>query len=287
MLSARAIRAAAIGLGATLPMSGCIIVVDGEDFHDRDWDHHDRHDRSHRAWTEVIPDNAAEATRALIIDSPVGDVSVEPTDGPARIEARASGPRSSRLKAVDIAVTQIDGALRIEPVWPDQRRDNESCDLTVYLPVRDGVSINATAGDVCVTGMAGLLEITTSAGDICVEDHRGPADVSTNAGDISAVRVSGDIRARAVAGDIELYDVGWPIEALTSAGDVEVAMRPGFTGTIHATTATGDVQLLGEDYDHEHGPSAALSVSLGDSEQVCKISTNTGDVAVSVLSEPR
>jgi hypothetical protein len=287
MLSAGLIRSSLIGLAVTLPMTGCIIVVDGEDWHDGD--RHDRyqHNRSSRAWTEIIPDDAIAATHALVIDSPVGDVSVERTDGRARIEARASGPRSSRLRAMDIAVTEIDGTLRIEPVWPDGRLNHESCDLTVHLPARDGVSIAATAGDVCVSGMGGPLDISTNAGDICVEDHDGPAAVSTSAGDISAVRVAGGVSARAVAGDIELFDVGWPVEAVTNAGDIEVALRPGFAGTINARTATGDVDLLGQEYDHEHGPAASLSVTLGDSDLVCDISTNTGDVAVSVLSEPR
>lgn len=271
--------------------SGCIIVVNSEEWDD-DWDHewHDDHndDLTKRSWTQPIDANAINATSSLVVRSDAGDITIEPTDGPARIRAEARGPNRDRVDAVAISIVQDGDELVIEPVWPDgTTRRNESVELVIAVPVRTGVSVRTDAGDVGVADMAGALTVSTSAGDVEVDGHNGPARISSSAGDIELMHVSGAIDAETSAGDVDLFNVGWPIEAVTSAGDITVAMRHGFSGELNASTSAGQIDMPGRGSKSKMGAMQSASHTLGDgsSDAECRFATSAGDIDIRVLPQ--
>lgn len=270
----------AIAVGA---VGGCIIVVDGT--HDDDWHHsyHDGKPRAERTWSADIHESLLAETDALRVKSRAGDVTIEPTEGPARVEAHARGPNADRVQEIRLAMRSEGGTLHIEPVWPrDTWRNNESVDLVIRVPTREGVEVRTSAGDVEVAAMAGTLRIETSAGDVEVDGHDGAAHVDSSAGDIWMEHVTGEIGAETSAGDIDLHDVGWPIEAITSSGDVTVMMRPGFSGVLHAATSAGDIDLPGPGERRRTGPIKSVSLEMGEGEDECVFKTSSGDVTVRV-----
>lgn len=282
MISTLGRLALVAGMAASVFTSaGCIIVVDGTH---GSYSYHDEEPKARRAWTADIDTAKLDRTSSLAVDSRAGDVSIELTDGPARVEAEARGPDADRVKMVRLTVETDGDELRIVPRWPrGSWRDHERVDLTIYVPRRVGVEIDTSAGDIRVEGMSGLLKIESSAGDVEIADHDGPVRVDSSAGDIQMDHVSGDIEAETSAGDIDLHDVGWPIEALTSAGDVTVLMRPGFAGEMHAVTSAGDVRLPGDAVHQERaGAMQSASTRLGDAKEKCVFKTSAGDITVRV-----
>ncbi|MEO1583740.1 MAG: DUF4097 family beta strand repeat-containing protein [Planctomycetota bacterium] len=308
MTTPTARSAALIGAAAAITgLSGCLIVVDGSS---SGWDkdkakHKDGWNgssysndwsgkaKAKRSWTIGIDEGLVASTDALRVLSEAGDVKLVPTDGPATIEAYARGPDRERLDQIEIIVTVDEGVMVVEAAGLELDRsenwnDGISIDLVIEIPQRDGVTIDTSAGDVYVAGMAGELGVASSAGDVEVDGHAGPAAIASSAGDIDVHDADGPILAETSAGDISLSHVGWPIEAATSAGDIDVLMLPGFHGHLHASTTAGSVSLPGSSSRTALGPMSTASATIGsprsDDEEPaeCVFVTSAGDISVSI-----
>ncbi len=286
--AARAALAAGL-VAAAAATGGCIIVVDGSDWEDeRDHDSSSYHDadNARRSWVHGIDAGMLDATTSIHVESGAGDIVLKPTDGPPTVRASARGDSRSRLSEVSVSTTRDGETLRIEPRWPDGRRHkNERADLVIEVPARNGVGIVTHAGDVSVASMAGPITVSTSAGDIEIDRHDGPARVTSSAGDIELRHITGPVEAETSAGDIELHDVGWPVAALTSAGDIDVAMRPGFSGRLVASTSAGTIALPGTGSSSRDAGARTATHTIGDNPEGgrCTFRTSAGDIRVREL----
>ncbi|MGD1048717.1 MAG: DUF4097 family beta strand repeat-containing protein [Candidatus Krumholzibacteriaceae bacterium] len=187
------------------------------------------------------------------------DVDVEREDGGIKISIRY--PDQSRSDRNVIALLM-------------QRYEALSVDVNVMVPAELDVKIITASGDVQLASVAGPSEITTasgsveatgvgklkidaSSGDMTVSGVAGNAFLSSASGDIEAHHVSGDAAVRSASGDITLSEIGGDLTAASTSGDVTVngvrgivfsgtsgsARFTGVRGQVSASAASGDVEV--------------------------------------------
>ena len=258
-MTAAAISATAVGMG------GCLIVVGGDG-----WDH-DRHSyhaehRAERSWSTAIDAAMFEESVAIRVATRAGDITIERTAGPASMKIHAASRDADRLSELTIEPRIEHGTLIVEPDWPGGWQSRDMCEIVLRIPVRDGVTIETTAGDVLVDGMQGRLTVETSAGDIDIRDH------------------NGSVRAETSAGDIAVSDALGPIEVRTSAGDIDARMNHGFSGLIRASTTSGELDLPGGAAVSRSGAMRSGTARLGDDSTECVFRTSSGDISVQAFA---
>ncbi|MFB7852925.1 DUF4097 family beta strand repeat-containing protein [Streptomyces sp. NPDC056053] len=124
--------------------------------------------------------------------------------------------------------------------------------VDVKLP-SDQSSLRAetTSADITVNGDLQVLDVHSVSGDVeaCgVHTLRG----NTTSGDFEVTRVDARADVRSVSGDIEIgaYN-GTEFRANTVSGDIHVSATPAATGSIDASTVSGDVSTRGTSDLHE------------------------------------
>lgn len=278
--------ALALGLlvAAVAPLSGCLIVIDAKDGHHGSsyWDD----DRYERSWNHQPDADLVRAASSVSVTTRAGDVTIEHTDREPAVLVRAQSASSDRIDMLTI-VSRLDddGVLELSPLWPGGWQRGDSCDLIVSLPERTPVNVETKAGDIEVSGMAGLAAAQSSAGDVEIRDHDGDVDAGSSAGDIVVEDATGGVRAATEAGDIDLERVGWPVDARTAAGDVSVLMHHGFSGVLRASTAAGSITLPGEVAMERSGSTRHATATLRPGEPMgeCVFRTPAGDISVREL----
>ena len=162
-------------------------------------------------------------------------------------------------------------------------------DVQCYASAQEFIRINASTGDVLLSAVdAGEIEISTSTGDI----------------DVVSVECAGDIKISVSTGDVELSDVN--CKNLTSNGDTGEISMNGVVATenlsverstgdvefnrcdaaeIVIVTDTGDVNgsLLSEKVFIVSSDTGRVNVPEGLSGGKCKITTDTGDISISLV----
>ena len=234
--------------------------------------------------TVMIGQPEVARAASLHVETEAGDVTIKPAEGNPRILAHVRAQTRARADATTVhARLEQDSILSIGVDWPDgKRRHNESCNLTIFVPSMNGVEVWTNAGDLDISGMAGLLDLHTSAGDVEIASHQGEVRLRTSAGDVALRDISGPISIETSAGDIRLIRVDGPVEASTSAGDVYAELNAGYTGQIRASTTAGDINLNGSTFRGRHGQ---VAVGSNDSGVTSTFETTAGDVEVKVRSE--
>jgi DUF4097 and DUF4098 domain-containing protein YvlB len=178
------------------------------------------------------------------------------------------------------------------PAGADLELEGGSTDLRVTGRL-GSVSARTASGDVRLETVSGRLEAKTASGDIAVESTEGDASLVTVSGDLeigsverplTARSVSGDLRARVVRGpltasttsgdvDLEAVEAG-EVRVQTVSGDARVAVAPGTSVYVDATSVSGDLRSelrLADDVP-----------SSGDALDVVpvRVKTVSGDVAI-------
>jgi len=234
--------------------------------------------------TVLIGADEVQQTSSLHVETEAGDVTIKPAEGEPHILAHIRAQSRERADATAVHARLDQGSiLSVGVDWPNgKRRQNESCDLTIFVPTMDGVEVWTSAGDLDISEMGGLLDLHTSAGDVNVRKHTGEVRLRTSAGDVSLDDISGPISVATSAGDIRLIRVAGPVEASTSAGDVYAELNAGYVGQIRAATTAGDISLNGSQFRGRHGE---VRIGADEAGPTSTFKTTAGDVDVLVRSK--
>lgn len=129
--------------------------------------------------------------------------------------------------------------------------DASSGDLAVS-GARADVSLHASSGDIHARDVSGLLELDSSSGDVEVDGYRGMRlDAHTSSGDVEvrSLRAPRRLVADTSSGDVRVVvpDGTYRVAASTDSGDedIQVGNDPYARNVIEATTSSGDVTVAG------------------------------------------
>jgi Putative adhesin len=181
-----------------------------------------------------------EAPARLVVRMDAGDLSV----GAGRA-GQVSEQRQLTWQSRPPVITQTfaRGTLTITARCPSGQ---QTCGADVELGVPRGVSVQADvlSGDVAISGLRGLIGVTTNAGDIRLTGLAGVVRARSDNGDIIGEQLaSGQVGALDQAGDISLAFTGVPdaVSAASNAGGVSIEV-PRLAGgyRVRATTSKGD-----------------------------------------------
>lgn len=228
-------------------------------------------------YTLPMAAGTVESVESVVIRTRAGDVLIEPSEGEPKVIGKVRARTRERADATTVSADIVGNTLEISVNWPEgKRKDNEGCDLLVYVPTMYGVTIDTTAGDIFVKGMAGPLTIDSSAGDIEVHGHDGNVAVHTTAGDIRFWDITGTADVKSTAGDIKIHGVAAPSYVRTSAGDVYIRFHEGTSATVEASTSAGDISFNGDEIRGNQG----TGTIGGGSETTSRVRTSAGDISV-------
>lgn len=122
------------------------------------------------------------------------------------------------------------------------------CDVvyTVAVPPDGSVTARVTTGDITVSDVRNVVQLTTSTGDIRVTGASGELVLQTSSGDIVASALTSPmVDASTRAGDIQLSLAGPPVSvyARANAGDIDIVVPRGETYRVDADAGLGDTTV--------------------------------------------
>lgn len=153
---------------------------------------------------------AASASGAVTVQVPRGDVVVTPSDdGQIHIQAHEVVHTSSdhdAQRAFDAVRPQITTADSGVTITVPQHRGS-AVDLTVSVPEKSSLTVNAGHGDVSVEGLKGNTFVTNSNGDVKFDGISGDVHAQMSDGDFSAHAITGQVFVNGHVGDATLSEV--------------------------------------------------------------------------------
>lgn len=119
----------------------------------------------------------------------------------------------------------------------------ERVEIRAVLPEGSSLVVNGASVDVETSGTLDAVRISTKTGDIDV-DAAEVLDVSTYSGDVTVRRLAGSGRAQSKSGDVTIHAVAdGTIHASTASGDVRVTREPGVTLDVQARSVSGITRI--------------------------------------------
>jgi Toastrack DUF4097 len=110
--------------------------------------------------------------------------------------------------------------------------------LTIEVPDRIAVQLQASSGDVITQDLKGDQRLHASSGDVSVDGAEGRVDVSTSSGDVTLVD-SREARVSTSSGDVDVTGRADRVTVTTGSGDVSV----GEADSLHVQTTSGEVSV--------------------------------------------
>jgi DUF4097 and DUF4098 domain-containing protein YvlB len=180
----------------------------------------------------------------VVIDDAAGDVTVTGGASALDVSERQSYHDSPPVTSHTVA----DGTLTLTYHCSS---DNCGVDYNIQVPTGTAVTIDASAGDVVLTGLDGSIQATTSAGDITASDlTSGQARFSDSAGAILVgfAAAPASVYAQSDAGDVTIFlpvSGTYQVAASSQAGRVHVTvpLAAGSANSITAKSQAGDVAV--------------------------------------------
>jgi DUF4097 and DUF4098 domain-containing protein YvlB len=184
------------------------------------------------------------------------------------VEAEPLNGSSASRTAVDCLVEKLherpDGGHELRVEVPKHKRLLPGFgDAQVLIRVRGphGLNLDAStaSADVVATGELGAADVRTASGDVSIETA-GATEVKTASGNVELGHMHAEVEVKTMSGDVQVLGTGSATEVHTMSGDVrirraasgavqvrsmsgdlEVAIAPGATLFVDATSASGDV----------------------------------------------
>lgn len=155
-------------------------------------------------------------------------------------------------------------------------RSYMSSSFEIRVPRKFDVSVQTAGGDVSVTDIEGMVDLSTSGGNIDVAGIDGSVKGSTSGGDIAARRIQKSVSFATSGGDIDLEEIGGDAKVATSGGNLTLRE---IKGMVKASTSGGDIVV------EKNGSDVSVQTSGGDIELYdvggkVKAATSGGDVIV-------
>ena len=182
----------------------------------------------------------ARGVEKVIVRAGAGDLKVVGRSDAVRIEARgfACASRQELLDATTLNVRREGNIVTIETSMPQDDEkfsfgltDRSHIELGIALPTNIAVEAADSSGDAAFENLASL-QFQDSSGDIEVSRIAGLVDMTDSSGDLE-IEGAGSVRLRDSSGDIEVEDV---------RGDVEVTSDS--SGDIHIERIDGGVRVV-------------------------------------------
>lgn len=202
----------------------------------------DEHDND----MQVMEPAAANGT--VNVQNPRGDVTVTPsTDGQIHLQAHQvvhTWADDNMQKAFDDVKPQISssgsGVLVTVP-----GHNGASVDLTLAIPEKSFLTVNAGHGDVSVEGLKNNVDVTDANGDVKFDGITGDVRAHMNDGDFSAHTVSGQVVMNGHFGDVTLSEIqGQAVMDGEFFGDTHLEQMSGAVH-FHSSRTSIDLPKLG------------------------------------------
>jgi hypothetical protein len=156
------------------------------------------------------------------------------------IEARAEGDEGP--EAVQVRVTGEAPRSRVVLSVPayNSRRHSSEINLEIKLPrYADLESIESLRGDIEITGLDGVVSVSTAQGALAIKNV-GPLKATTRNGEVTVAGVKGDASVRSLNGDLTVDNVSGSVDLAATNGNIIVR---GTGGNLQVNSASGDIDL--------------------------------------------
>lgn len=186
--------------------------------------------------------------------------------------------------------------------------------VTVRLPFDSELDVRTASADVRCAGRYARADVHTASGDVQADTVTGDAALNSASGDVRVKRVGGSVKANSASGDLEVRYVGGTLTHHSASGDTtlgelhgdakvrsasgDVTIGAAVRGTVHCTTASGDVKIgvpAGTGVWLDLGTASGRTtsdLSVGNSapltghELELRVSTASGDIEVNRVPVP-
>lgn len=231
---------------------------------------------------ELVPQRDNEPTRKLIAEARVEMVEIGGRHevivnlgkangftmgrGP-RVRVRVRCPRGSdmsvRSSSADVEATGLLGFVEVKTASGE-----------VSLEDVRSAQIATASGDVEVRESDQGLNMRTLSGDVTVGRCGGALAVNVVSGDLSVAEAAAGFQVATVSGDVRIRSAGGgPMQIVSVSGDVHLAIKPGESLYVDASSLSGD---LSSELELETTASAASESQVRD----LSIRTVSGDVEI-------
>ncbi len=233
--------------------------------------------------TESSPDKPASPSKTITgadlmpgvnagvfdISSGNGSITVEPsTDGTLSVTAEIRATTPERLDACSLSVVPSSGGgLMIRVIWPDGAPyGQEGASITVKAPVRTGLTLETSNGEINATAVTGTVKARTGNGKISINTVGGAVDARTSNGGVVISSAMAAVTADTSNGVVTVTmgdNATGPCNISTSNGGVKLSIGPGMSGTATMKTSNGSITVGGQPFDKQTLNKSSASVEFG------------------------
>lgn len=249
---------------------------------------------------DVQMDQQVAANGAINVQVPRGDVTITPsTDGQLHLQAHEvvhSSSDKNAQKAFDAIHPQITSVGSATTVTIPAYR-GASVSLTLAVPEKSALTVNANHGDVSVEGLKGNAEVTDGHGDVKFDGMGGDVRAQMRDGNFSAHAIDGQVLVNGHAEDVTLSEVkGQAVLDGEFFGDTHLEqMGGGFhfhssRSSIDIPNLDGDLTLDSDDLtaNQMRGPvrivTRSKNIELTQASGDVHIENSDGDVSVTATN---
>ncbi|MGF1342791.1 DUF4097 family beta strand repeat-containing protein [Streptomyces flavovirens] len=201
-----------------------------------------------RLWTADSSGPAAEAVNAARFTERGQTIAVEVPEMPGNVMTQSV--RGNRItQTIGTVHGSVTGAViingRAVSGGSGGMATVSPIEAWISLPDRSSLAVVSTSADAVVDGEVDRMEFRSTSGSLRASGAR-TVFASTTSGDVALRRVEERITAHSVSGDlaIDLYG-GQGAELSTTSGDVQVRASLTASGSLRATSVSGDVHVSG------------------------------------------
>lgn len=121
------------------------------------------------------------------------------------------------------------------------------------------IEIEASSGDIDLSGIRADVRVVVTSGDIEIEDMTGRLEVESTSGDVNLDDIDGNIRTRSTSGDLEIRQFSGDVQSRSTSGEITVSRGK---GALSLRSTSGNI----EGYDLEITDDLYLQASSGEIE---------------------
>ena len=230
----------------------------------------------------ALPPQTLSPGARVEITTKRGNVTVHVSEGNALVVSAtksAPGPSEStvqaHLKDVGVQIEPRGNGVRIHPANLESAGGWASVDLDVEVPKTATLAINASHGDIRVSGVAGNIDAHADNGDIEIHDSGGDVSAELQKGDVRITNIGGNLRVNGRGDDVEIADVSGDV-AIDGAFLGSARVR-NVAKTIHCTSPWLDVTIARM---KGHMELDSSNIAVSDAAGDARIVTHNKDVDV-------
>lgn len=208
-----------------------------------------------------------------------------------RNEVRVSGRLGRDVERLEF--TGGEASVEVRVIIPRRCHNcRADADLTIHVPVRARMEVEAVSADVNAKGVDGTLRLKSVSGDVAVESRSTDLSLKSVSGDVVTTG-SGEkarIEAKTVSGSVRVSGATGEVRAGSVSGDVEV--RGGRVARLEVESTSGNAEYdgplaAGGSYEFESVSGGVELRISGSRDATYDISTFSGDIDNDFGPKPR